>query len=68
MATNASFNVGEATASTEVNPPYSKGKVIPVQGCERLRLPYFQSFGTPMAARLSALCAGRFLPPGTHFC
>jgi hypothetical protein len=33
-------------------------------GCERLRLPHFQTFGPQMAARLSALRAGRFLPPG----
>jgi hypothetical protein len=29
-----------------------------------LRLPHFQTFGWQMAARLSALRAGRFLPPG----
>jgi hypothetical protein len=28
------------------------------------RLPHFQTFGSQMAARLSALCAGCFLPPG----
>jgi hypothetical protein len=32
----------------------------------RLRLPHFQIFGSQMAARLSALCAGRFLPPGKY--
>jgi hypothetical protein len=51
---------------------YAKGngKYITVQdvealkGCERLRLPHFQTFGSQMAARLSALFASRFLPPG----
>jgi hypothetical protein len=37
-----------------------------------LRLPHFQTFGSQMAAKLSAPCAGRPLPPrkipGTHFC
>jgi hypothetical protein len=33
-------------------------------GCERLVLPYFQAFGSYMAARLSVLCEGHFLPPG----
>jgi hypothetical protein len=33
-------------------------------GFEMLRLPHFQTFGSQMAAKLSALCAGRFLPPG----
>jgi hypothetical protein len=47
-----------------------KDKVIPVQavegpyGCERLRLPHFQTIGSPMAARLLALRAGGLLPPG----
>jgi hypothetical protein len=47
-----------------------KGKVIPIQVMEalrvdkRLRLPHFQIFGSQMAARLSALLAGHFLPPG----
>jgi hypothetical protein len=31
---------------------------------ERLRLPHFQTFGSQMAARLSALCAGCFLLSG----
>jgi hypothetical protein len=45
-----------------------KSKAVPVQsveactGCERLRLPHFQTFGSQMAARLSALRAGRLLP------
>jgi hypothetical protein len=33
-------------------------------GCERLRLPHFQIFGSQMAARLSVLRAGRPLHPG----
>jgi hypothetical protein len=41
-----------------------KGKVIPVQGCERFRLPHFLTFASHMAVRLSALRAGRSLPPG----
>jgi hypothetical protein len=41
-----------------------EGKVIPVQGCERLRFPHFQTFGSQMAVRLSALRVGHFLPPG----
>jgi hypothetical protein len=43
-----------------------KDKVFLVQAVEalRLRLPHFQTFGSWMAARLSALRAGRFLPPG----
>jgi hypothetical protein len=36
-----------------------------LQGCERLRFPHFETFGSQMVARLSALRAGRFLPPGT---
>jgi hypothetical protein len=32
-------------------------------GCERLRLPHFQTFCSQMAARLSALRACLFLPP-----
>jgi hypothetical protein len=43
------------------------GKFISVQAvkfCERLRLPHFQILCSQMAARLSALCAGCFLPPG----
>jgi hypothetical protein len=56
----------------------SKGKVIPVQAVEALRVVrgrgsyIFWTFGSQMAARLSTLRAGRFLPPrmipGTHFC
>jgi hypothetical protein len=46
-----------------------KDKAIPVQAEEALRavnlnLPHFRTFGSQMAARLSALRAGRFLPPG----
>jgi hypothetical protein len=47
-----------------------KGKVIPVQAvealkrCERLRLQHFQTFGSQMAAKVLALRARRFLPPG----
>jgi hypothetical protein len=41
-----------------------KVKLSPVEAVgERLRLPHIQTFGSPMAARLSALRAGRFLPP-----
>jgi hypothetical protein len=29
-----------------------------VEGCERLRLPHFQTFGSQMATRLSALRTG----------
>jgi hypothetical protein len=39
-----------------------KCKVIPVQVVEALRVA--RGWGSQMAARLSALCAGRFLPPG----
>jgi hypothetical protein len=35
-----------------------------LRGCETSRLPHFQTFGSQMAARLSALRAGRFQPPG----
>jgi hypothetical protein len=31
-------------------------------GCERLRLSHFQTFGSQMHAKLSAIRAGRFLP------
>jgi hypothetical protein len=39
--------------------PKGKGKVIPVQA-EKLMFPQFQTFGSQMAAILSALRAGRF--------
>jgi hypothetical protein len=35
-----------------------------LRGCERLRLPHFQIFGSKMTARLSALCTSRSLPSG----
>jgi hypothetical protein len=35
-----------------------------LKGCERLRLSHFQTFGSQKVARLSALQAGRFSPPG----
>jgi hypothetical protein len=43
-----------------------KRKAIPVQalGPREVEAPTFQTFGSQMAARLSALRAGRFLPPG----
>jgi hypothetical protein len=58
--------------------PLKKSKVIPVTGrggpqvCETSRLPHVLTIGSQMAVRLSALRAGRPLPPrkipGTHFC
>jgi hypothetical protein len=48
----------------------SKGKVIPVQAVEALRVArgcgshIFQTIGSQIAAKLSDLRAGRFLPPG----
>jgi hypothetical protein len=47
-----------------------KGKIIPVQALEALMVVrgwgshIFQTFGSQMAAKLSALRAGRFLSPG----
>jgi hypothetical protein len=47
-----------------------KDKVIPVEAVEAHRITrgwgshIFQTFGSQMAAMLSALRAGRFLPPG----
>jgi hypothetical protein len=46
---------GQFTPYTGCGDPY---------GCERLRFEHFQTFGSQMAARLSALRSGRFLPPG----
>jgi hypothetical protein len=55
-----------------------KVKFSPLQALEALRVVrgwgshIFQTIGSQMAVRLSALRAGRFLPPrkipGTHFC
>jgi hypothetical protein len=53
----------------DLPPRKGKSKAIPVQAVEalrflKLRLPHFQSFDSQMAARLSALRTGRFLPLG----
>jgi hypothetical protein len=57
---------------------HGKGKAIPVQAVVALRVVRgwdshnLQTYGSQMAARLSALRAGRFFTPrkipGTHFC
>jgi hypothetical protein len=57
-------SVNQITTQFTMTMKVSKGKAIPVQGCERLRLPHIQTLGLQMAAKLSALRAGRFLLPG----